>query len=151
MPLILDGNNLLHRLPQSSRSRGEVRRLVLDACRGDRTRITVVFDGPPPAGSPTRESLGAVTVLYSGSASADDLIIRQIPGGPLAREWVVITDDRELRERAKRRGAEVRTLREWQARRESPARRTPSESKLSSHEVADWEAYFSDGPRNNDE
>jgi hypothetical protein len=52
MPLLLDGNNLLHRIPGPPRSRAEVRRLVLEVTRHERLAVVVVFDGPPPAGSP---------------------------------------------------------------------------------------------------
>ena len=63
MPILVDGNNLLHRLPRGSRSRADVRRLVLGAIRHERMAVVVVFDGPPPAGSPEVESLGSATVV----------------------------------------------------------------------------------------
>jgi hypothetical protein len=146
MPLLLDGNNLFHRLPPQSRSRAAVRSLVLDATRNERVAVVVVFDGPPPAGSPDRERLGPVTVLWSGSTSADDVIIRSIPDGPAARSWTVITDDRGLADRARRRGAAVRRLRQCMGRRKTPPRRPAAESKLSSRELQEWEAYFKSRP-----
>ncbi len=142
MPVLIDGNNLLHQLETKNASRTDVRRAVLDACRHERMRVTVVFDGPPPAGTPTRELLGSVTVLYAGSSSADDVIVRQLPRGVEARNWVVVTDDRELRGRATQWGAQVRGLREWQAKPRRPAPRARPEPKLSSHDIAEWEAYF---------
>jgi hypothetical protein len=142
MPILIDGNNLLHNLPPADRSRERVRRAVLDACRHERRRITVVFDGPPPPPSPPRESLGPVTVLYAGSEKADDVIIRTLPGGSSARDWVVVTDDRELQSRARDRGASIRTLAEWSKRRRPPPAKPRPESKLSSHEVAEWEEFF---------
>jgi hypothetical protein len=145
MPILIDGNNLLHNLRNGASSRAEVRRLVLDACRGERMRVTVVFDGPPPAGVPDHEALGSVTVLYSGSLSADDVIIRSLPDGRRARDWVVVTDDRDLGERAKGRGAQVRPVSQWRSRRPSSVRRPSLEPKLSSREVADWERYFEQG------
>ena len=143
MPLLLDGNNLVHRLPGSTRSRTEVRRLVLEATRHERLAVVVVFDGPPPPGSPLEEALGSVTVLWSGPVSADDTIVGKIPNGPAAGQWTVITDDRGLADRARRRGARVRRLSEWQARRTAPPRRPRTEPKLSSREVDEWEAFFS--------
>lgn len=144
MPILIDGNNLLHRL--GDRSRASVRRRVLDATRHERMSLAVVFDGPPPAGSPARESLGAVTVVYAGSRSADDVIVESLPEGPAARQWTVITDDRGLAARVKERGAAVRSLAEWQRRRRWTPRpgRSPVESKLSSREIAEWEDYFSE-------
>lgn len=147
MPIVIDGNNLLHRLPTAERSRGAVRREVLDLTRHERMSVTVVFDGPPPAGAPTREGLGPVTIVYAGSRRADDVIVDSLPGEPSARQWTVVTDDRGLAARVKERGATVRSLAQWQQRRRRPARpgRPGPEPKLSSREVADWESYFSEG------
>jgi len=145
MPLLVDGNNLLHRLPKTSRTRSAVRALVLDATRHERMSVVVVFDGPPPAGSPELEVLGRVTVVYSGAAVADDLIIGRIPAGASARQWVVVTDDRALAGRARQRGAAVRTLSEWSARQRAVPPKTAAETKLSSREVAEWEEIFRGG------
>jgi uncharacterized protein YaiI (UPF0178 family) len=147
VPLILDGNNLLHRLSGPQRTRAEVRKQVLDATRNERMSVSVVFDGPPPAGMSARESLGNVVVVYSGSRSADDVIVGMIPSGPAAGQWSVITDDRGLADRVKERGATVRRLAEWRGRRRQKAPAgARADSKLSSNEIAEWESYFADPP-----
>jgi predicted RNA-binding protein with PIN domain len=143
MPVIIDGNNLLHSLPSQEQNRDSVRRKALDNVRHEGMSLTVVFDGPPPVGSPDSEHLGRLTIRYSGTSSADDLILRLLPKSGRASEWVVITDDRALRDRIHELGAQVRTLREWQSRRPRKPRRVSREPKLSSREVADWEAFFS--------
>ena len=141
MPIVVDGNNLLHALPHGSRSRAAVRRLSLELVRRESMRLTVVFDGPPPAGTPERESLGRLTVVYSGSASADDLIVGMLPQGGQARSWSVVTDDGRLGQRARHRGARVRPLAEWSERLLArPAR--AGDERLSEDEVAEWEAFF---------
>ncbi len=146
MPVLIDGNNLLHRLPAARASRTEARRLVLEACRRQRMRVTLVFDGPPPQGTPQSEPLGALTVHYSGPETADDLIVRTLPSGGRARGWVVVTDDRGLAARARQHGAEVRAVGEWLGRmRSQPLPRPRTEPKLSSREVSDWQDYFSRG------
>jgi predicted RNA-binding protein with PIN domain len=146
MPVLIDGNNLLHRLAPAAHSRADVRRLVLDVCRHRTTRITVVFDGPPPSGSPSDELLGSVTIVYSGAEEADAVIVRKLPAGRRARNWLVVTDDRELAARVRQRGAEVRRVRDWLDRRQQPPRRrTRAEPKLSSREVAEWQEYFARG------
>jgi len=142
MPLIIDGNNLLHSLPREKRDRSEVRRQVLETVRRQRVRVTVVFDGPPPSGTPELEHLGSVTVRYSGKLTADKVILNLL-AAENAADWVVISDDRELRNLARERGAGVRSLGEWRGRRSKPGRRAGREPKLSSHEVAEWESYFS--------
>jgi hypothetical protein len=145
MPIVVDGNNLLHNLPPGERSRTAVRRRVLEATRHETRSITVVFDGPPPGGTPERESLGRTTVVYAGSRTADDVIIGLIPAGAAAKQWSVVTDDRRLAERARTRGAAVRNLAQWRGRQPKAIRSRPAlESKLSSREVAEWEDYFSE-------
>jgi hypothetical protein len=54
MPIIIDGNNLLHSQAKPDRSREAVRRRALEAVRHEGVSLIVVFDGPPPAGSPDR-------------------------------------------------------------------------------------------------
>ena len=143
MPLLIDGNNLMHSLRRGGSDRNDVRRLVLDACRRERMKVTVVFDGPPPMGTPTREMLGPVTVVYSGSESADDIILRHVPTGGSAREWVVVTDDRGLARRARQRGALVRSVADWRQPRRARAPGPERQSKLSTREIAEWEDFFS--------
>lgn len=145
MPILLDGNNLLHRLPASDRSRSSVRRLVLEATRHEKMSVVVVFDGPPPAGAPDHEPLGRVVVVYSGSVTADEVIIGRIPAGQAARQWSVVTDDRGLAARARRLGATSRTVREWMARPRPAPPRPRTEPRLSSREVAEWEKFFEGG------
>jgi predicted RNA-binding protein with PIN domain len=146
MPILVDGNNLLHRLAGADQSRAAVRKQVLDATRHETVSVTVVFDGPPPAGAPTRENLGRITVAYAGEQTADDVIVGMIPPGVAASQWSVVTNDRGLALRVKDRGGKVRSLAEWQGRRrqKSPAR-PRVESKLSSREIAEWEDFFSGG------
>jgi hypothetical protein len=142
MPVIIDGNNFLHSLPRREQNRDSVRRRALDTVRHGGMSLTVVFDGPPPIGSPNPEHLGRLTIRYSGASSADDLILRLLPTSGRASQWVVITDDRALRNRIREVGAQVRTLGEWQSRKPRKPRRVPREPKLSSRELADWESFF---------
>jgi len=148
VPLLLDGNNLMHRLPAGSRDRRSVRNRALDLVRRQQVTITVVFDGPPPPGFPERERLGRVTILYSGKRSADDVIVDLLPPGSRAADWTVITDDRELTRRVKERGARTRALGSWIAARRGPDRASgtsPHEPRMSPNELAEWEAFFARG------
>jgi hypothetical protein len=150
MPVLIDGNNLLHSLPSDQRQRSSVRRQALDAVRHEGVKLTVVFDGPPPPGSPELEHLGQVSVRYSGRSSADDVIVGLLRASARAADWVVVTDDHVLRGRVRECGARVRTLAEWRARKAREPRRPEREAKLSARDVADWEDYFSSGKDNED-
>jgi len=88
---------------------------------------------------------------YIVDATADDVIIRRLPGGTAARDWVVVTDDRGLQARARDKGASIRTLAEWSSKKTAPPPKPRIESKLSSHEVAQWEEFFADGSRDEDD
>jgi len=143
MPVIIDGNNFLHSLPSPEQNRDSVRRRALDVVRDGGMSLTLVFDGPPPVGSPDPEHLGRLTIRYSGASSADDLILRLLPRSGKASEWVVVTDDRALRNRVRVVGARVRSLGEWRSRKPRKQPSVSREPKLSSREVADWESFFS--------
>ena len=108
--------------------------------------MTLVFDGPPPAGTPPRERLGRLTVVYSGGSSADDIIMRLLPQGPAARGWTVVTDDRELTSRARNAGAGTSSPNAWRAklmRSLEPAEKPGH--PLSRAEINRWEQYFRSG------
>ncbi len=142
MPVLVDGNNLLHRLPASQRSREAVRRGVLDLVRREGVKVTVVFDGPPPSGTPQRELLGSVTVEYAGPRTADEVILHRV-GGVRTGQITVVTDDRELARRARVGGAEVRAVASWLEKLRTPPREKPDD--VSPSEVAEWEAFFATG------
>ncbi len=153
MPIVIDGNNLLHSLPSHQRSREAVRQTVLDQSRREKISVTVVFDGPPPSGSPATENLGQVTILYSGRTSADDVIIGVLPSGRAARSWSVVTNDRGLAIRTRERGALVRTLAQWTGRRGAKARpgRPRPKPPLRPNEVQQWEEEFTQGKETEDD
>ncbi len=149
MPIVIDGNNLLHSLPSHQRSREAVRQTILDQSRREKISVTVVFDGPPPDGSPATEHLGQVTIFYSGQASADDVIIGRLPSGTAARSWSVVTNDHGLAARVRERGASIRTLAQWTGRRGSKTRpgKPRPRPPLRPNEVQQWEEEFTKGKK----
>ncbi len=153
MPIVIDGNNLLHTLPSGQRSRAVVRQKVLDLSRREKISVTVVFDGPPPDGSPSSEHLGSVKILYSGKSSADDVIMNLVPTGNAARSWSVVTNDRGLGQRVRERGASVRTLSQWTGRRGAKTRPGKPRPKppLRTQEVQRWEEEFSQEKKSKDD
>ncbi len=144
MPVLVDGNNVLHRLPPGERSREGLRRRMLQLARGQRMRLEVVFDGAPPEGTPAVELLGPVTIRYSGHGTADDLIIHRLPSGPSARNWTIVTDDRELARRAAAAGARTLPVSTWLARLEDPSQPAGEKpEELSPGELEEWIRLFS--------
>jgi hypothetical protein len=151
MPILVDGNNLMHRLPRNQRTRAGVRDLVLRQTRQERITVTVVFDGPPPDSGPEKEHLGAVTIRYSGGRSADAVILSTLPERG-AKDWTVVTDDRSLADRARDRGAGIRRLDEWLGRPGRPKRapKRPYQRPIGRRELEDWEEAFAHRPEEPD-
>ncbi len=146
MPILIDGNNLMHTLPSPNRSREAVRQMALNLVRHERASVMLVFDGPPPAGAPKEEKLGPLTVIYSGASSADDTIIRRLPRGTAARNWTVVTDDRGLTNRARSAGARTSRIAAWRGKLMVAARRDEKpDQALSSDEIREWEKFFRSG------
>jgi len=147
MPILIDGNNLMYSLPSGERERAEVRRLTLDLTRRERISVILVFDGPPPETRAEREFLGSVEIRYSGSLSADDAIVGIIRKSRAPRNWKVVTDDRELRQRVRVLGAACLSCSEWKnrRRRRSVRQRNTDRSegpRMSARELREWEEYF---------
>lgn len=66
-------------------------------CGSERNRVTVVFDGPAGDLPLSVRSRPNVTLMFSGSASADELIRRIVEGAPSPADVTVVSDDKEVR------------------------------------------------------
>ncbi len=143
MPVLLDGNNAMHRLSGPERSRERFREEMLQVARSQKIKLEVIFDGPSPEGTPETERLGAVTIRYSGSITADDLIVSRLPSGRAARSWTVVTDDHGLRQRVRAAGARVEPVSRWLARKETTPSGHEKPEGLSPQEIEEWERFFS--------
>lgn len=69
--------------------------------------VEVVFDGPEDPLPAARQGTPSVTVRFSGGELADDVILDRIPSVPVERPVVVVSNDREVRDGARTRGANV--------------------------------------------
>src|SRR5687768_1743411 len=107
-------------------------RLLAGFARAKKTRVTCIFDGPEPPSF--AKSLGAVTVAFSGSRSADDLIVERAANG---RGWSVVTSDRGLAARVQRRQVVIVAPATFIREMEAAASREESAGD-------DWDTYFSD-------
>lgn len=108
VPYLIDGSNLLGFLPglrhDSDRDRRMLVRRLLRSPELRRRGLTVVFDGEPEGG-PRRVRLGRRTeVRFSGGRSDADTVIRDLLDRASPNRFVLVTDDRELRDHASSRG-----------------------------------------------
>lgn len=118
--LLIDGTNLLYRMAPSGQAAQPPAALIgrLRAVIPPSTRIELVLDGAPEHGLAGVRLAHGLTVRHSGRSSADSLLDRLVAdaigsGGSaetaarLADLLLVVTDDRELGARIRRRGARV--------------------------------------------
>ncbi len=107
MPLLIDGHNLISRLPDIDLSDPDdevklVRRLR-QYCYRERRRATVVFDGGPPGGLERDLSNERVRVIFA--RDADAAIRQQIHRARDRRGLLVVSSDRAVQEAARALGA----------------------------------------------
>jgi len=111
--VLVDGYNVTkHPLGFPERDLEDQRTLLLDLCRRLARRfgaaVTVVFDGGTVEPIPTRLPLGPVEVVFTDAGrTADDEIVARANATPPERPVVVVTSDKELRERVSALGASV--------------------------------------------
>lgn len=161
MPVLIDGNNLLHAARKVDLSDLEIGRTMLCERLGRwaarrREDVHVVFDGPEPEAA-RRAQIGHpnLKVTFSGRGiSADRSLIELLNSDSAARRLVVVSTDREIARAAKRRRATaVRAEMFWETvtrdlSRPEPAPDEPDAKRLglSAAEVAEWAAEFGFGP-----
>jgi hypothetical protein len=119
--LLIDGNNLLMRTTGSA-GPGAVRALLvrLGSTLPPATRAIVMLDGRPAAGLGRARRLGAVEARHAGPLSADDALVELVASQPLPARALVISDDRQLRDRVRQMGAQTHRLASLQAILERP-------------------------------
>jgi len=152
VPYLVDGSNLIGSFAGLRRDRpgdrGKLVRALLAAPAARHKGVTVVFDGPPDSGG-SRLSLGRGTeVRYSGERADADSVIRRLLDRAESNYYVLVTDDRELREHARIRGAASLSCGEFLRRLAPPAAGKEGrevkrpDTPLSSVEVEEWLGWF---------
>jgi uncharacterized protein YaiI (UPF0178 family) len=139
MSWVIDGNNLLGRAGASRDASDTKRQLVrslANFARAKRTKVACYFDGNEPENF--GRHLGSVSVVFSGTRSADDLIVNKVAIGS---GWKVVTADRGLASRIQRRQVQVINPAGFMAELEALPN---GEEKVTDEE---WLAWFSD-PKN---
>ncbi len=120
MPYLIDGNNLIGTLPdlglRDPESRHELINRLLAFQRIHKTRIFLVFDGPPDDSIPKtifQRPLFQVCFPEPGK-NADNIIKKLISKETDTRQFFVVSSDREIKTFAGKKGARAVNSREFQ-------------------------------------
>jgi len=152
MPYLIDGHNLIPKLGLRLDSMDDEMELVAILQEFHRSRgkdLEVYFDGAPVPQAGTRK-LGAITAHFVRLGSSADNAIRNRLRllGKSAKNWTVVTSDRQVQAEANAMHAEVVSSESFAAILKEPRDSTPKLSqdrKLSDREVEEWMRIFQKG------
>ena len=149
MPYLIDGHNLIPKLGlhlDSVDDEMELTAILQEFCRLERKQVEVFFDGAPTPHAGTRK-LGAVTAHFVRlGTTADNAIRDRLKSlGKSARNWTVISSDRQVQADARAAQAEVSSSDSFASllkRTRNSATKSTDERKLSKQDVDDWLKLF---------
>ena len=151
MPYIIDGHNLIPRVGLRLDALDDEMALVeilREFCRVKKKRVEIYFDGAPPGQNGTRK-FGYVTAHFvrKGRTADDAIRARLQKMGNAARNWTVVSSDREVITSAKAVRANHISADEFAQQIEENkfiVQSDPSEEKaISKQEVEQWLTLFS--------
>ena len=152
MPFIIDGHNLIPKIPGLSLSEmdDEMRlvEMLQEYCRLTRKQVEVFFDNAPP-GQPRARNFGSVIARFVRSGQTADQAIRnklQRLGGE-ARNWTVVSSDHQVQAAARAARAAVIPSETFSRQMKeildsSPKTSEVADKGLSNDEVDDWMKIF---------
>jgi predicted RNA-binding protein with PIN domain len=149
MPYLIDGHNLIPKLGlrlDSPDDEMELVGIIQEFSRLSRREVQVYFDGAP-AGEARTQRFGLVTAHFIRLGSTADAAIKAQLNrlGRAARNWTIVTSDREVQNAARAVHATVLSSDEF-ARRLKQLRRAsdrPSgDMQLSPDEIVEWLNLF---------
>jgi predicted RNA-binding protein with PIN domain len=149
MPYLIDGHNLIPKLGlrlDSVDDEMELIAILQEFCRIERRQVEVFFDGAPATQAGTRK-LGAVTTHFVRTESTADAAIRSRLKrlGRSAKNWTVVSSDRQVQAEARAVHAEVISSDAFAAMTRQARDSVPkpnSEKSLSPNEVDEWLKLF---------
>jgi predicted RNA-binding protein with PIN domain len=159
---LIDGYNLAHALGVLA---GKVNPAGLERARSDLLAaiaaahgeaagdVTVVFDARSARGLERRQSIAGIEVRFAVGEEADDVIERLVRADAAPKQLAVVSDDRRIREAARRRGCAPLGCQAYLDRLEAMPRiqasRPPPPEKPdvpTPAEAAEWAERFSQPP-----
>ena len=151
---MIDGHNLIPKLGLRLASMDDEMELIAilqEFYRLERKQVEVYFDGAPTSHAGTRK-LGTVTAHFVPlGMTADDAIRKRLKKmGKSARNWTVVSSDRQVQTEARTAQAGVISSDDFakqlrQARNAAP--KPADDRKLSKQEVDDWLKLFGEGKK----
>jgi predicted RNA-binding protein with PIN domain len=155
MPYLIDGHNLIPKLGlrlDSIDDEMELIAILQEFCRVERRQVEVFFDGAPASQAGPRK-LGAVTAHFVQlGRTADDAIRNRLKRlGKSAKNWAVVSSDRQVQAEARAVHTEVISSDSFAATLQHARNSAPkpnSEKTLSPREVEEWLKLFEDRNRN---
>jgi predicted RNA-binding protein with PIN domain len=151
MPILIDGHNLIGRLPEISLQdpddEGKLVRLLKSYRARTSRSVTVVFDpGQASALSQSRRQGGIEIVFAPPGSTADAVIARRVHQSRDPQGFRVVTSDHQLANAVAQRGASVQSAEAFAAEVSTPQDAAPEWKNLppSSEEVEAWLSLFED-------
>jgi uncharacterized protein len=152
MPYLIDGHNLIPKLGlrlDSIDDEMELVTILQEFYRRTRKQVEVYFDGAPAPHAGTRK-LGAVTAHFVRLGTTADTAIRNRLRslGKAAKNWTVVSSDRQVQADANGVHAEVISSDAFAAvlkQARAAASKTARERSLSDDEVQEWMRLFQKG------
>lgn len=149
MPYLIDGHNLIPKLGlhlDSLDDEMELIAILKEFCRMEKKQVEVFFDGAPTPQAGTRK-LGAVTAHFVrlGSTADNAIRLRLTHLGKSARNWTVVSSDRQVQAEGRAAQAEVissETFASMLIQTRKSAEKPTQERALSEQEVEEWLALF---------
>jgi uncharacterized protein len=155
MPYIIDGHNLIPKLPGLQLSdlddEQKLVELLQEFCRRERKQVEVYFDNASPAG-PHTQNFGAVRARFVRQGDTADAAIqaRLIRLGRSARNWIVVSSDAQVQAAARQARAHYLSAEAFAERLDQAFRdRQPESGReappgLSDDELQEWLLLFGD-------
>lgn len=155
MPILIDGHNLIPKIPGMSLSMLDdedlLIKMLVNYCRVSRKQVTVFFDNAPP-GTEKSKHFGSLKVYFVREGrSADSAIISMLRGlRKKAKNWTVVSSDRELQRNAMSLGARIISSEEFamllsrELEEDSETSDLQNENYPDDGEVKRWLEIFSD-------
>jgi uncharacterized protein len=152
MPLIIDGHNLIPKIPgislHSIDDEMQLIEMLQEYCRKSRKKVEVYFDNAPP-GAPRARSFTNLTARFVREGQTADQAIRgklKRLGGE-ARNWTVVSSDHAVQSSARASRAavlssEVFARQLLQILEQSKPEGEAREETLSEEEIDDWLELF---------